>query len=41
MTEWNAPAYAHISELQQRMAQDALAVLHLRGDERVLDIGMA
>ena len=39
MTEWKASEYARISELQHTMAEEALALLDLKGDERVLDIG--
>jgi trans-aconitate 2-methyltransferase len=39
MTEWNASEYARISGLQQAMAQEVLALLNLKGSERVLDVG--
>ena len=39
MTEWNASEYARISQLQATMAEEALALLDLRGTEQVLDIG--
>lgn len=39
MTEWNAEQYAHISELQEVMAQEVLASLSLEGSEHVLDVG--
>ena len=39
MTEWNAAAYVQRSGLQEAMAAEVLALVHLRGDERVLDIG--
>jgi trans-aconitate 2-methyltransferase len=39
MTEWNAAAYAKRSSLQEAMAAEVLALLHLDGNERVLDIG--
>jgi trans-aconitate 2-methyltransferase len=39
MTEWNAAAYVKRSSMQEAMAGEVLALLHLRGDERVLDIG--
>lgn len=39
MTEWNPSGYASISGLQQAMAAEALALLDLRGTERVLDLG--
>src|SRR4051812_46020003 len=37
--EWNAGGYARIAGLQEVMAHEALALLSLRGDERVLDVG--
>jgi trans-aconitate 2-methyltransferase len=39
MTEWNAPGYARIAGLQEAMASEALALLTLKGPERVLDLG--
>jgi len=41
MTEWNAAEYARLSALQAAMADEVLSLLrgHLRGDERVLDVG--
>jgi trans-aconitate 2-methyltransferase len=39
MTEWDAPAYAHRSSLQATMAAEVLTLLHLKGNERILDIG--
>jgi trans-aconitate 2-methyltransferase len=39
MAEWNAAEYARISGLQKAMAEEVLALLNLRGSERVLDIG--
>ncbi len=39
MTEWKASEYARISELQHAMAEEVLALLNLKGNERVLDIG--
>ncbi len=39
MTEWDAANYAQRSQLQQAMADEALALLDLKGSERVLDIG--
>jgi trans-aconitate methyltransferase len=39
MTEWDARDYNRQSTLQQVMADEALATLKLRGDERVLDLG--
>ena len=39
MTEWNAAGYTHIAKLQEAMAAEVLALLTVRGDERVLDLG--
>jgi trans-aconitate 2-methyltransferase len=39
MTEWNASEYARISTLQAAMAGEVLAMLDLKGTERVLDVG--
>jgi trans-aconitate 2-methyltransferase len=39
MTEWNAAEYSQRSGLQQAMADEVLALLDLKGSERVLDIG--
>jgi SAM-dependent methyltransferase len=39
MTEWNAPEYARVSELQKAMADEALSLLDLSGTERILDVG--
>ena len=39
MTEWDAPGYARIAELQEAMAAEALSLLDLKGTERVLDLG--
>jgi trans-aconitate 2-methyltransferase len=39
MTEWNAEGYARISGLQKMMAAEALSLLRLTGDERILDVG--
>jgi trans-aconitate 2-methyltransferase len=39
MTEWDASEYAGISGLQQAMANEVLALLDLKGSERVLDVG--
>ena len=39
MTEWDAANYARISSLQQAMAQEVLALLDLKGSERILDVG--
>lgn len=37
--QWNAAEYAANSTVQQSWARELLARLHLRGDERLLDIG--
>jgi trans-aconitate 2-methyltransferase len=39
MTEWDAAEYLRVSELQERMAKETLALLQLKTTERVLDIG--
>src|SRR5687767_2281707 len=39
MSEWNATAYNQISALQAAMANEELARLAFKGDERVLDVG--
>ena len=39
MTEWDAADYARISGLQDAMAEEVLALLDLKGPERILDIG--
>jgi trans-aconitate 2-methyltransferase len=39
MTEWNATEYARRSGLQQTMAEEVLALLDLKGSERILDVG--
>src|SRR5438067_10957386 len=39
MTEWNAAEYYHRSSLQEAMAQEVLALLDLKGSERILDVG--
>jgi trans-aconitate 2-methyltransferase len=39
MTEWDATEYARLSGLQQAMAEEVLALLDLKGGERVLDVG--
>jgi trans-aconitate 2-methyltransferase len=39
VTEWKASEYERISALQQTMAEEALRLLDLKGNERVLDIG--
>jgi len=37
--EWNATRYRQHSSLQEAMAAEVLALLEVRGDERVLDVG--
>ena len=39
MTEWNAAGYERISALQAAMAEEVLALVPLRGAERILDVG--
>ena len=39
MTEWNASEYDRLSALQATMAKEALSMLNLQGNERILDIG--
>ncbi len=39
MTEWNASEYARLSALQAAMAEEVLALLDLKGNEGILDIG--
>ncbi len=39
MTEWNAAGYSHIATLQEAMAAEVLALLNVKGKERVLDLG--
>jgi trans-aconitate 2-methyltransferase len=39
MTEWNAAEYSRRSSLQEAMAQEVLALLVLKGSERILDVG--
>jgi trans-aconitate 2-methyltransferase len=39
VTEWAASDYARISSLQKVMADEVLALLELKGSERVLDVG--
>jgi trans-aconitate 2-methyltransferase len=38
MTEWDAANYVRRSSMQEAMAAEVLALLHLNGSERVLDI---
>jgi len=39
MTEWNPAEYDRVSGLQRAMAEEVLALLDLKGSERVLDVG--
>jgi trans-aconitate 2-methyltransferase len=39
MTEWDADRYSRLSGLQKAMADEVLALLTLRGNEQVLDVG--
>jgi trans-aconitate 2-methyltransferase len=39
MTEWDAAEYARRSSLQEAMGQEVLALLDLKGSERILDVG--
>jgi len=39
MTEWDAAEYSRRSSLQEAMAQEVIALLDLRGSERILDVG--
>jgi trans-aconitate 2-methyltransferase len=39
MTEWNPAEYDRVSRLQRAMAEEVLALLDLKGSERVLDLG--
>lgn len=39
MTEWDAANYARRSSLQEAMATEVLALLQLKGNEHILDIG--
>lgn len=39
MTEWDASSYSRLSGLQKAMADEVLALLRLKSDEQVLDIG--
>jgi trans-aconitate 2-methyltransferase len=39
VTEWDAANYVRRSSMQEAMAAEVLALLHLQGSERVLDIG--
>jgi trans-aconitate 2-methyltransferase len=39
VTEWKASEYTRISDLQRSMAEEVLALLEIKGDERILDIG--
>jgi hypothetical protein len=37
--EWDGEEYARLSALQEAMAEEALALLELQGEESVLDVG--
>lgn len=39
MTEWDAAGYSRIAGLQAAMAEEVLALIKLKGNERVLDLG--
>jgi len=39
VVDWDGAGYEQISDLQRWLAGRALAAMHLRGDERVLDVG--
>lgn len=39
ISKWNAAEYAANSAVQQSWARELIARLHLRGDERILDVG--
>lgn len=39
MTEWDAAGYSRVAALQAAMADEVLALLKVKGDERVLDLG--
>jgi trans-aconitate 2-methyltransferase len=39
MTEWDAAEYSRQSSLQEAMAQEIIALLDLKGSERILDVG--
>jgi trans-aconitate 2-methyltransferase len=39
VTEWDAAEYTRLSGLQAAMAEEVLALLNLKGSERVLDVG--
>jgi trans-aconitate 2-methyltransferase len=39
MTEWNAKGYARVSSLQAAMAEEVLALLDLKGNQRIIDVG--
>src|SRR5438034_9258270 len=39
MTEWDAAEYYRRSSLQEAMAQEVIALLDLKGSERILDVG--
>jgi trans-aconitate 2-methyltransferase len=39
MTEWDADSYSRLSGLQKAMADEVLALLTLKGNEQLLDVG--
>ena len=39
MNQWNPNDYQQHSSQQQKWAKEILPMLHLKGDERILDIG--
>jgi trans-aconitate 2-methyltransferase len=39
MTEWDAAGYSRVAALQAAMAEEVLALLKVKGDERALDLG--
>src|SRR5437660_8379228 len=39
MTEWDAAEYSRRSSLQEAIAQEVLALLDIKGSERILDVG--
>jgi trans-aconitate 2-methyltransferase len=39
VADWDGVRYGEVSELQREMAAESLSLLHLEGDEDVLDVG--
>ena len=39
VADWDGTRYGEVSELQREMAAESLSLLHLEGDEDVLDVG--